>query len=257
MSSAVEPVPDLRPDGPAELTGRLDDFSLGELFELFTATGATGMLTFSEPVEATLWITGGRVSYGTSPGTPEPRELLDRQGVVAADRFDDAMAATAPGERLHETLRDRFDVDESRITAVAREQVVTTAFEIIAVGADSFEFRSGVVDPLGAALEMDHDEVLTEAEHRREEWRRIAESIPSTGVVVGLAPELPTDHVDVTLSVDEWRVVARIDGRRSVAEVIGVLGQSAFEVCSTLHDLVVDGTVQVIDAPRSGDRSDP
>lgn len=233
-------------DGPAQLSGSLDGFELGELFELFTATRSTGVLTFSEPVGATLWVTDGSISYGTSPGTPNPRELLDRQGIATTTQFDGAVAATSETQLLHETLSDLFEVDAERVSAVAREQIITTAFEIVAVGAESFEFRSGQTDPLGAAISMDHTDVLTEAERRRDEWRRIAELIPSTGIVTALSPELPGGRDGITITADEWQILAQIDGRRSAADVIGVLGQSAFEVCGVLYELLRSGTIEVV-----------
>lgn len=237
--------------GPVELSGTFDTFELTELFELFTATRKTGVLTFSEPVAATLWITDGSISYGTSPGTPGVRELLDRQGIATTEQFDGAVAATSASQHLHETLCDLFEVDRDRVAAVAREQVITTAFEIVAVGAEAFEFRSGQCDPLGAVIAIGHDEVFTEAERRRDEWRRIAELIPSTGIVAALSPELPDGRDGITITADEWQILAQLDGRRSAADVIGVLGQSAFEVCGVLYDLLDRGTITVVG--RSGD----
>lgn len=233
-------------DGPAQLTGSLDGFELAELFELFTATESTGVLTFSEPVGATLWITDGQISYGTSPGTPNPRELLDRQGIATTDQFDGAVAATSATQVLHETLTDLFEVDAERVASVAREHIITTAFEIVAVGAETFEFRAGQTDPLGAAITIPHGDVLAEAERRRDEWRRIAELIPSTGIITALSPELPDGRAGITVTADEWQILAQLDGRRSAADVIGELGQSAFEVCGVLYELLRAGTIEVI-----------
>lgn len=241
------------PDGPAELSGSLDGFTTAEVFELLVATRSTGVLNFSDPVGATLWITDGRISYGTSPGTPGPRELLDRQGIVSAEDFDDAAARVTGSEPLHRILHDRHGADEKRIADVAREQIITTAFEIVAVGADSFEFRSGQFDPLGAAADVDHTQALAEAEHRRDEWRRIAELIPSTGIVAAPVPRLPEGDPTVTIDAEHWQILARLDGRRSVADVIGVLGQSAYEVCRVLFDLLETGMVEIVSSPQASD----
>ncbi len=234
------------PEGPAELTGNLDTFSLAELFELFTATNATGVLSFGEPVGATLWIADGAISYGTSPGTPSPRELLIRQGITTPENFDGAVAATSDSQSLSEALVDLFDVEGDRIGAVAREQIITSVFEVVVVGADDFEFRSQRNDPLGVAIRMDHAEVLAEAERRRDEWRRIAELIPSTGIIAALSPELPDGKDGLTITADEWQILAQLDGHRTIADVIEVLGQSAFEVCGVLYELLHADTIRVI-----------
>jgi hypothetical protein len=44
----------------------------------------------------------------------------------------------------------------------------------------------------------------------------------------------------------EWRIVAHLDGRRSIADVTRSLGASAFDVCATLHRLVTLGAAAVI-----------
>lgn len=229
------------------LSGALDDFSLAELFELLTATTSTGVLDFGDPVGATLWVTDGTISYGTSPGAPTPRDLLVRQGIATEDQFDGAVASTSATQALHDSLVDLFGVPAARIEAVAREQIITTVFEIVVVGADTFSFRTGGRDPFGAAVHLDHGEVIAEAERRRAQWQRIAELIPSTAIVPALSPELPGGRAGMTITADEWQVLAKLDGHRSVAEVISALGQSAFEVCGVLYELLRAGTACIAD----------
>lgn len=238
---------DVDADEPPSLSGALDDLSLSELFELLTATGLTGVLDFGEPVGATLWVSEGLISYGTSPGAPTPRDLLVRQGIATESQFDGAVASTSPSQALHDSLVHLFDVDAARIEAVAKEQIITTVFEIVVVGADSFSFRKGGGDPLGVAVRLDHEAVLTEAERRRAQWQRIAELIPSTAIIPALSAELPGGRAGMTITADEWQVLAKLDGHRTVADVISALGQSAFEVCGVLYELLRAGTASVVE----------
>ena len=245
------------PAGPSHLSGTLDGFSVAELFELFTATDATGVLVFGEPVGATMWITDGKITYGTSPGTPNPRELLVRQGIATDEQYEGAAASTSPEQSLAEALVDLFDVDAARIAAVAREQIITTAFEVVVVGAESFDFHAGGSDPLGVAVSMDHAEVLADAERRRSEWQRIAELIPSTGLITRLSPDLPDGKQGLTITADEWQILAQLDGYRTIADVIAELGQSAFEVCSVLYELLRAGTVTIVGQVDEDELAEP
>lgn len=231
--------------GKPELSGSLDDFSLSELFELFTATHKSGVVHFGEPADATLWIVDGAVSYGVSAGSTPLRDLVERQGLLTGETFDEA-AAAAQTEPLHRVLQDRFGVAEERLAAIAREQVVSTTFEIVVVGSSSFEFTSGAVDPLGGVIAMPPTDVLAEAETRRDEWRRIVELIPSTSIIPALAPTIPDGRPEVTITAEQWPVLAALDGRRSAAEVIESSGQSAFEICGILYDLLEAGTIVVV-----------
>lgn len=226
-----------------DLHGSLADLELTELFQLLELTGRTGVIRFGEPAEATIWVQEGRPVFGTSPGAPTPRELLTRQGIVSATSFDEALRVTGSDRSVTENLVDLFSADASRIAAVATEQIYTTVFEVVVVGAETFEFFDGVIDPLGVAVVHDPASVLEEAERRRGQWQRIAELIPSTALITALTPELPDGRGGITVTADEWQVLAKLDGHRTIAEVIAALGQSAFEVCGVLYELLRAGTV--------------
>ena len=70
--------------------------------------------------------------------------------------------------------------------------------------------------------------------------------IPSTSVVVRLADQLPQRTSLVTLSREEWPVLASIDGRRDVAAIINATGLSAFGVCGVLHRFVTLGIGRIV-----------
>ena len=56
----------------------------------------------------------------------------------------------------------------------------------------------------------------------------------------------------MTVTAPEWHVLAALDGRRTVAEVVRSLGMSAFDVCAVLHRLIVGGAVEVLDRDPGG-----
>jgi hypothetical protein len=231
-----------RPD----LEGSLGDLPLPDLLDLLAATGKSGTISLGEPVGATLWVREGHLAYGSAPGAPDPGELLAAAGVVTPAQFDGAVTATSAHQSLSETLVDLFDADRAAIEAIAREQVITTVFEVLVVGSDHFAFHSGLPDPFGAPVPLTHAEILAEAERRRAQWQRIAELIPSTGIVAALSRELPGKKAGITITADEWQVLALLDGYRTVADVIAELGLSAFEVCGVLYELLRAGTVVVL-----------
>ena len=65
--------------------------------------------------------------------------------------------------------------------------------------------------------------------------------------VVTIAADVPSDAPDLVLSPTDWSVVAHLDGRRSIADITRLLGASAFDVCATLHRLVIAGAARVVD----------
>src|SRR6266436_8873041 len=70
--------------------------------------------------------------------------------------------------------------------------------------------------------------LLMEAARRLDEWRVLSKKIPS----VELVPELLTRenrHEQITLNPQEWMIITRIDGRRSIIEIGRTLNMSSFE----------------------------
>ncbi len=245
--------PEFAPHSAPDLQGSLHDLPLSDLLNLLEATGKSGIIRLGEPVGATLWIRGGHLSYGSAPGVPTPGALLEAAGVVTADQYAGAVTATNTGDSIAETLVDLFEAPLGAIEALAREQVLSTVFEILVVGCDHFAYHQGIEDPLGIAVALSHDDVLAEAERRRAQWQRIAELIPSTGIVTALSRQLPGNKAGITITADEWQVMALLDGYRTVADVIAELGQSAFEVCGVLYELLRAGTVVVVGDVDSDD----
>jgi len=55
---------------------------------------------------------------------------------------------------------------------------------------------------------------------------------------------MPFDLLPRIITAADWRILALVDGRSSVADIIGSLGMSAFAVCGVLHRLMMAGAVE-------------
>jgi hypothetical protein len=136
------------------------------------------------------------------------------------------------------------------------ERIVDTLFELMVTG-ESFEFRQGEYDSPADAIDVDADafpvaDLVAAAEARVEHWREIAATLPSTAAVVRLAPQLPNRRSKVTITAEDWEVLALLDGRAAIGDVMRACGRSAFEVMATVHRLVDTGLAELVDeAPRS------
>jgi hypothetical protein len=126
------------------------------------------------------------------------------------------------------------------------EQTVNTVFELLLPSRVQFWFEPVVRHPLGRGHRFDVESLIADATRRLQTWRLIADVIPSTSVVVRLADQLPLRTELVTLSREEWPVVASIDGHRDVASIITHTGLSAFGVCGVLHRFVMQGLAEIV-----------
>ena len=165
--------------------------------------------------------------------------MLSRSGQVGA------LEVSAPGLGDHPAT---IWFGDGNVHVPSRDEAVETLFQLLVTGG-GFEFHNADDVPGGLDEVIPAQELLAEVEGRLDEWRVIAELIPSTAVVLRMAPALPHDADDLALTRDEWEVLAQLDGVRSVAEVTRAIGVGAFEVCRLLHGLRAVGAVEPVEMP--------
>ena len=85
--------------------------------------------------------------------------------------------------------------------------------------------------------------LLMEAARRIDEWRVLAKKIPSTDRVPVFAPH--SGKGSVSFSPPEWRVVQKIDERRSIDDIAEILDESSFETAKVIYDLITSGLVRL------------
>ncbi len=100
-------------------------------------------------------------------------------------------------------------------------------------------------------IKRSNTNLLMEAARRSDEWKVLSRKIAS----VDMIPELdarPSRHEQVALTPQEWQLVTKIDGRRSIAEIGALLDVSAFDVAKTLYGLLTaELAILRKEAPRS------
>lgn len=92
-------------------------------------------------------------------------------------------------------------------------------------------------EPDRQTITKSNTNLLMEAARRLDEWRVLSKKIAS----VDLVPELhvrANRHEQITLNPQEWVIVTRINGERSIAEVAKALGVPAFEVAKILYGMI-------------------
>lgn len=100
--------------------------------------------------------------------------------------------------------------------------------------------------------------LMMEAARRFDEWRVLARKIPSLDAVPYFPPR-SEGHDQVTLSPQEWVLVTRIDGTRSIEGISSELQWGAFDVSKLLFGLITSGLVALRtqdEEAESGQRPD-
>ena len=106
-----------------------------------------------------------------------------------------------------------------------------------------FQFTPGE-EPDRQTIAKSNTNLLMEAARRLDEWRVLSKKVPS----VDLVPELMTRenrHEQITLNPQEWMLITRIDGQRTIAEIGNDLNVSSFEVAKILYGMITGELVHL------------
>lgn len=112
-----------------------------------------------------------------------------------------------------------------------------------------YTFRPGRAEA-AAVGRVPLDEVLDRARAAAEAWGSVATTVPSFDAVPVLV-DAGGDDESLTLNRSALRLVAAIDGRRTVAEVGGLCDRSAAEAAVPLAGLIARGVVELRAASAS------
>ena len=233
----------------AALRGTLDDFTAADILSLLETTRQTGALRVSGEGSGALWLEHGAVYYGETGTSVALRDAIVRSGMVTEPGWSAALAHAEAGTPLLEALAANGSSNHRALENLLTERTVDTMFEFLVMLHSQFEFVPGDRHAFAGAPALKVDFLLQQGHQRLERWREVAAVIPSTAAVVHISSTLPPTMPSITLSAEEFRVLAAIDGHRSVADITRLLGASAFSVCGTLHHLVTVGVCAV--APTS------
>lgn len=225
----------------AALQGTVADLPVPELLQLLAGTRQSGMLELTGRNPGVVALEKGEVTLALSAMGPTLQQVFIGSGLTTSELWDEVVAAADQGGKLTDALIEA-GVNEDRARAVLYDHTVGAVFELMLPSDDAFAFLAGEEHPIGDRFSFTVEELLADAGQRVDAWKVIAEAIPSTSMRMRLAHALP--RAKLTITADEWRVLSRVDGRTSIADIIRELGMSAFAVCAVLHRLLKAGAVE-------------
>ena len=228
------------------LEGSLDAFSLPDIFQLLSFTKKTGGLHLRrDGLHGIVYVTTGSLTGGSSDIN---RQGLARRLVGAGMVDDEALAAAvnavtdASDVGVGRALQQQGAVDEAALHEAAGEHVIDTVFDLMRWPEGDFAFVVDEANPDDVGVSVSVEDAVAEARRRLEGWVQVSTTVPSPETVLALALA-PAD--DPVLSREEWALLALVDGRRAVSEVVAAMGRGEFAVVSMLASLVERGLLVV------------
>jgi hypothetical protein len=234
------------------LEGSLGAFGLADVFALLASTGKSGRLVLRRDgadrlVEGEVWFRDGRLSGASADlsraallrrvvGTGQVEDVALRQAVARA---------TAGGRGAARALLESAAIDAEVLRTAAAEQALDAVADLLAWDDGEFSFELGTPDPDDIGLGLDPAQTAAAASTRAAEFADLTALVPGpdTVLVVRVAPD-----EDPVLTRDEWSLLALVDGRREVRDLVELTGSSHYAVVSTLAGLVRRGLLSLAEA---------
>ncbi|MEJ2570002.1 MAG: DUF4388 domain-containing protein [Anaerolineales bacterium] len=110
-----------------------------------------------------------------------------------------------------------------------------------------FNFVSGIETP-EETISTSTDLLLAEGEKRIQGWSEIKNVIPSMQAIFNLA-EGTTGAIN--LDPNEWKVLAQVNGVRTITDIAASLGWDEFEAASVLAGLVKTRLLEIVEESKS------
>jgi hypothetical protein len=236
------------------LEGTLDAFSLPDIFQLLSFTKKTGALHLRRSAAAgrrqhgVVHVRGGLVIGARGDAA---RQELGRRLVGTGLVDDEALAQAAeeladePDAGLARLLAEKADLEAATAAQVAGEQIADAVFDLLRWPDGEFAFVVDEVDVDDLGAELPVDQLVAEGKRRLETWPTVVEQVPAADSVLRLSPTPPGD---AGVAPGEWALLALVDGRRTVADLVGLSGQGEYAVVTALAALVGRGLLTVAES---------
>ncbi len=229
-----------------KLEGSLDAFSLPDVFQLLSFTKKSGGLHLAhDGSDGVVFFAGGQISGASADSSRQPlaRRLVG-SGTLTDEALADAIQVALSGEGVGvvRALLDQGAVDAELLRVAAGDQSVDAVFDLLRWQNGDFAFVMDEANPDDVGVSMSVEAVLADAEARRASWDSVSQVVPSPQAVLAMPVVLPADP---QVSREEWSLLALVDGRRTVTELVDLTGSGQYAVVSTLAALVTRGLLEV------------
>lgn len=231
--------------------GDLTEFALPAVLRVLADNAKTGLLEVvtDERPGGIDFVEGGiRAATVDRRRTGLARRLLGtgRLDVTTLLKVLEADGPLGGDARLAELLVAGGHLPAGEVAAALREHTIDAVLQMVRATAGSFRFRAGAVPAdAPATITLSATEVLEEAARRQGVIAALSSGdLRPTSVlrVVAGAAELP-----VTISASAWRLLALLDGKRTVADLLDITGGGIEDTYQQLAELL-DARVTQADA---------
>lgn len=235
------------------VSGNLKTMTPGDLLQWLSLGQKTGTLVVSnKAVEKKIFFKGGRV---ISSASNDPREYLGQflmsHGYMSEPELVKAMQVQGESGILLGKILVMIDViSEEELQRLMRLKAEEAIYDIFLWRDGEFRFIDDELPTMEMIpLQVDVTGIIMEGTRRVDEWQRIRLLIPNDSLVPDMVKPVDEEMLrSLHFEDPERMVVAAIDGKRTIADIVLESRSSGFLVSEVLYRLVRQGFARLGEA---------
>jgi hypothetical protein len=233
------------------LKGNLRDFSTTQLLNLINLARKTGTLAVdTRDAHARLSFKEGKLTYATLNGQGDGLPaILHRAGRITEEqaRTIQAQASAKSDKELGLLLINAGYVTQADILGSVRMHVLNNVYPLFTWPEGTFRFESNVLpfeDRITVSVDLEN--VIMEGSRRLKEWERLQDELPNLDLALRFADRPGANMRNISMSVEEWRVVSFINPRNTVRQIAQYNNMSDFQIRKIVYGLLQAGLVELV-----------
>lgn len=224
------------------LAGNLAVISIAEILQLLELQRQSGALTVvARGQQITIYVRAGAIDLATSRGLRDEFLLgrfLVEDGAVSRERLEVVLADRSSPLPAGARLLEQGHVDADQLNRALLRQTSELLYECVRWRRGRFSFVAGEAAAMAeqARLGIPVNTLILEGFRRVDEWRLIEGSFDFDDVLVKDPVNLERSHPDLTPL--EAAVLSRIDGERTVREIVDAIEGGSFELSKIIYQFL-------------------
>ncbi|HKO55410.1 MAG TPA: DUF4388 domain-containing protein [Thermoanaerobaculia bacterium] len=233
----------------AVLDGSLASFKLPEVLTFLQTTRKSGRLAIEcEGRTAQVFLDTGSVVFAAS-NQEELRlsAILMRKKRIAREQHNriDALMREEGG-RFGQLAVQQGVMTDAELHDFLKVQVSEILYDAFLWSGGSFSFHDDLQLPAHAVtISVDLSNLVMEGARRIEEWEQCTRLLPDKQVVFRIVAKPAEDKI--TLTVDEWRILFLINGRRTLEELTQDSEDEPLQVYRVVYGLLANKLIEPVE----------
>jgi hypothetical protein len=233
------------------LAGNLQTVSFPDILQLLAAGKKTGILEIRTSTrQKEVAFKDGNIIFASSVNSSEDLlgNMLLKRGRISKTDLDRAIALhKQTGRQLGTTFIDMNLFDKAEIADCLRMQIEEIVYNLFSWREGDFQFLEGSAPKnTPFLLDLNTMSIIMEGTRRIDEWLEIQKVLPPDDVHLALAKSPKLSGEEVTLTIEEFKVLALINGERILPELIDQSPFGEFVTCRAIYRLVVNNLIEVV-----------